>query len=234
MEDQRISKFPSMSPSNKLDTKADDQKKSPSQQQNRNFLERYGFSDFRVLDSGGQGTVWFAKRNNEPVAIKVIRVEFPEKMKVGEDLQREMSIQAKLDHPHIIKIQNLMRSKTKVYIVMEYAPNGTVGSVVRKKGPINEFHARDWFHPVARAMRYLHRHRITHRDLKLDNILLDAHFCPKLTDFGFSKFVKFDDREKKYVVYSDTFCGTPSYYPPEILIKVSENFLQLFNPLKTC
>lgn len=88
-----------------------------------------------------------------------------------------------------------------------------MGSVVRKLGPLCEWKTKAWFCPIAKAVQYLYKHKIARRDLKLDNILLDAHFNPKLTNFSFSRFVATDPKSKKGVK-SDTFCETPSYNTP--------------------
>ena len=188
---------------------------------NKAFLQKFGYFDFNVIVSGGQGTVYSA-RSNKPghkrVAVKVVKVEKPSKMDVGEDLQREMSIQAKLNHPNIIKIIELLRSKTKVYIIMEFAPNGTVGTVVIKKGGLNEYNAKCWFCPIAKALQYLHDSKVAHRDLKLHNILLDRHFNPKLSDFGLSRFVEYNGDQ---LMKCKTYSGTPAYYPPEIITRVN-------------
>lgn len=189
---------------------------------NNAFLQKFGYFNFNAIVSGGQGTVYSARSNkpgHKQVAVKVVKVEKPSKMDVGEDLQREMSIQAKLNHPNIIKIIELLRSKTKVYIVMEFAPNGTVGTVVIKKGGLNEYNAKCWFCPVAKALQYLHDSKIAHRDLKLHNILLDRHFNPKLSDFGLSRFVQYNGDQ---LMKCKTYCGTPAYYPPEIITRVNQ------------
>ena len=108
---------------------------------------------------------------------------------------------------------------------MDFMPNGTIGSYVRKNDGIDEWNAKCWFCPIARAVRYLHASNVSHRDIKLDNILLDKHMNPILTDFGFSRFVPIDPSTRK-IDKSDTFCGTPSYNPPEIVNK------KVYDPFK--
>lgn len=71
---------------------------------------------------------------------------------------------------------------------------------------------------MLKAIAYLHRHRVAHRDFKLDNVLLDAHFNPIVSDYGFSRQVEVDN--KGVPIKSETYCGTMSYNPPEILKKV--------------
>lgn len=66
------------------------------------------------------------------------------------------------------------------------------GKYVRKYGPVPEWGVKLWFAPTAEALHYMHNLAIAHRDLKLDNILLDENNNPKLTDFGLSRFCRFD------------------------------------------
>lgn len=181
------------------------------------ILAQRGYRTFVKLDSGGQGRVYKTVKNNRIYACKVVSVDNP-KGKMDDDLMREITITKNLKNPNCIKVVDLFRSKNKIYIMMEFMPNGTIGSYVRKRGPLCEWNTKSWFCPIARAVKYLHDNRIAHRDIKLDNILLDSHMNPILTDFGFGKFVSIDPKDQR-VEKSDTFCGTLSYYPPEVLIK---------------
>ena len=177
------------------------------------FLKR-GYSGFQKLDAGGQGNVYRTMKDGKEFAIKVVHVEEPNSNKLDDDLKRELQIVRNLKHPNCIQVEELFRTKGKIYIVMEFMPNGTIGTEIRHNGPVCQWKARWWFCPIARAIKYLHEHKIAHRDLKLDNILLDVNFNPILTDFGFSRFVPIQHGQ---VVASDTYCGTTSYNPPEIL-----------------
>jgi serine kinase len=193
-----------------------DKEKESAEKERTDFLKKRGYGPFEALDSGGQANVYKTTKNKVIFAAKVIHVENPNNTKLEDDLKRELEIVTNLKHPNCIRVEDLFRTKTKVYIIMDYMPNGNVGSVIRKSGPLCEWKTKAWFCPIAKAVQYLHKHKIAHRDLKLDNILLDAHFNPKLTDFGFSRFVATDPKSKKGEK-SDTFCGTPSYNAPEII-----------------
>ena len=67
-------------------------------------------------------------------------------------------------------------------------------------------------------MKYLHEHRVAHRDLKLDNVLLDDNLNPKVADYGYSRFV--NTRPSGAVVASETYCGTRSHMSPQLLLQV--------------
>ena len=85
-------------------------------------------------------------------------------------------------------------------------PNGTIGSVVRKNGPLCEWNTKLWFCPIASALKYLHDHKIAHRDLKMSNVLLDANYNCLVADFGLSR-VAFRP-SKGGTVMSNKYCGT--------------------------
>ena len=186
-----------------------------------NVLSKRGYYNILKLDSGGQANVYKITKQNRLLACKVVRVGGRDG-RLEDDLKRELTITRNSKQPNIIRILDLFRTKNKVYIVMDFMPNGTVGSYVRKNNGMSEYNATVWFCPIARAVKYLHDNDVAHRDVKLDNILLDKHWNPILTDFGFSRFVRKDPISQK-VDKSDTFCGTPSYNPPEIVSKKEYN-----------
>ena len=136
--------------------------------------------------------------------------------RLDDDLKRELAISRALRHPNCIHVEDLFR--TRVYIVMDFMPNGTVGSVVRKNGPLCEWDIKIWYPAILSAVAYLHRNKVAHRDLKLDNVLLDGHFNPVLGDYGFSRYVMIC--RNGGVLPSDTYCGTRSYNPPQILMRM--------------
>ena len=179
-------------------------------------LQSRGYSEFVRIDSGGQANVYRTVKDGQTYAIKVVPVDDKtDSGKLDDDLKRELTIIHNLHHPNCINVNDIFRTKTRVYIVMPFMPNGTIGAIVRKTGPLCEWNCKVWWSPVLRAVKYLHENRIAHRDLKLDNILLDANFNPIVTDFGFSRFVNINS--KGQMIKSNTFCGTLSYNSPEIL-----------------
>ena len=179
-------------------------------------LKSRGYQTFERLDQGGQANVYKTSKNGEIYAIKVVKVDNPD-AQLDDDLKRELQIVRNLKHPNCIQVEEIFRTKNKIYIIMDFMPNGTIGDMSRKHGPFCEWNTKLWFCPIARAIMYLHEHKIAHRDLKLDNVLLDGFLNPIVTDFGFSRFVRFDRLGK--VKKSETYCGTTSYNPPEILSK---------------
>lgn len=117
-----------------------------------------------------------------------------------------------MDHPNIVKILDVIETNNHVNIIMEYI-SGIPLSTYLKGQPnskIAERDARRIFQPLVDSVRYLHSMKVSHRDIKLENILLDGRLSPKLIDFGFATCIL--DKVK-------IFCGTPSYMAPEIVLK---------------
>lgn len=127
-------------------------------------LMKRGYEKFIKIDAGGQANVYRTVKNGAVYAMKVVRVENPNAPKLDDDIRRELTIVRNLKHPNCIKIEELFRTRGKIYIIMEFMPNGTIGSLVRKNpSGLCEWNAKVWFCPIALAIRYLHKHNIAHR-----------------------------------------------------------------------
>ncbi|XP_067303450.1 NUAK family SNF1-like kinase 1 isoform X2 [Pseudorasbora parva] len=144
------------------------------------------------------------------VAIKSIRKE-----RLRDDLdrahiQREIEITASLTHPNIIRLYEVFESRERIVMVMEYASGGELYEYIQEKQRLSEDEARHFFKQITSAVHYCHKNGVVHRDLKLENILLDKDLNVKLADFGLSN---------RYMRGRclDTFCGSPLYASPEIV-----------------
>jgi len=124
----------------------------------------------------------------------------------------EMGLLRLNQHRSVVKLLDCFETKQHTCFVMELCPGGDLLSYVRKRRKLKEELAKSFFLQLVQGLDYLHKvTRIAHRDIKLDNILLDAHGRLKICDFGVSKRVK-DETE----VMREQ-CGTPAYIAPEIL-----------------
>ncbi|XP_061730197.1 NUAK family SNF1-like kinase 2 [Nerophis ophidion] len=174
-----------------------------------NLKHRYEFME--TLGKGTYGKVKKAKeRSGRLVAIKSIRKE---KIKDEQDLvhiRREIEIMSSLCHPHIITIYEVFENKDKIVIVMEYASRGDLYDYICDRRTISERESRHFFRQIVSAVHYCHQNGIVHRDLKLENILLDGNGNVKIADFGLSNLYYGDE-------YLQTFCGSPLYASPEIV-----------------
>ncbi|RWS15746.1 serine/threonine protein kinase-like protein [Dinothrombium tinctorium] len=115
-----------------------------------------------------------------------------------------------IQHPHIIHIFEVFENKEKIVLVMQYASGGELYEYVSERKVLNDNEARRIFRQVATAVYYCHKNKVCHRDLKLENILLDEKGNAKIGDFGLSNV--FDEKH-----FLNTFCGSPLYASPEIV-----------------
>ena len=138
--------------------------------------------------------------------MKVLKVDQCDPEQV-QSIEGEILLQQKLMHEHIAQIYEVIRREKKIYIFMEYCPNGELFERILRNGPMAEREAARVFNQILSALLYLKRMGLSHRDIKPENILFDCEWNAKLADFGFS-CLNFEERVRR------TLCGTPSYTPP--------------------
>ncbi|XP_064552905.1 serine/threonine-protein kinase par-1 isoform X9 [Drosophila montana] len=170
---------------------------------------------FDIIKKLGQGTygkvqLGINKETGQEVAIKTIK-----KCKIEAEadlvrIRREVQIMSSVQHPNIIHIYEVFENREKMVLVMEFAAGGELYDYLSERKVLSEEEARRIFRQVATAVYYCHKHKICHRDLKLENILLDEQGNAKIADFGLSNV--FDDQR-----LLGTFCGSPLYASPEIV-----------------
>jgi len=119
-----------------------------------------------------------------------------------------------MKHPNIARLYETIDTEKYVILVMEYVGGGSLHSYLKSKAErrLDEQEVKRVFKQVLEAIKYCHSRCITHRDIKLENVLLDDQCNIKLIDFGFSTCIPNDKKIK-------IFCGTPSYMGPEIVNK---------------
>lgn len=165
----------------------------------------------------GQGTYGKVKLaintdTNEKVAVKVIEKSQIQSPKQVARLQREIRFLKLLHHPHIVKVFEVIETDDAIFIVMEYAAGGELFDYIVAHKRVKEKEARSFFRMVLSAVDYCHRNAVIHRDLKPENLLLDESKCIKIIDFGFGNNFKTDGG------LLDTFCGSPFYAAPEMIL----------------
>ncbi|XP_034186744.2 nuak family kinase 1 isoform X1 [Osmia lignaria lignaria] len=170
---------------------------------------------FDIIKKLGQGTygkvqLGINKETGQEVAIKTIK-----KCKIETEadlirIRREIQIMSSVQHPNIIHIYEVFENREKMVLVMEYAAGGELYDYLSERKKLTEQEARRIFRQIATAVFYCHKHKICHRDLKLENILLDQVGNAKIADFGLSNV--FDEQR-----LLNTFCGSPLYASPEIV-----------------
>ena len=164
----------------------------------------------KTLGEGNFAKVKLAKHKltSLEVAIKMIDKTQLDEKKLGK-LYREVRIMKMLHHPNIVKLYEVIETKSSVFLVMEYASGGELYDYLVVHGRLKEKEARVKFNQILGAVNYCHKKRVIHRDLKAENLLLDANFNIKIADFGFSNLY---DPESQL----ETFCGSPPYAAPEL------------------
>lgn len=174
-------------------------------------LVRVGYYELeQTIGKGNFAVVKLATHvvTNTKVAIKII-----DKSKLDEDnlkkIFREIQILMKLRHPHIIRLYQVMETEKMIYLVTEYASGGEIFDFLVKTERLSEIEACKIFHQILAAVSYCHSRNVVHRDLKAENLLLDANMNIKLADFGFSN--NFEIGKKLC-----TWCGSPPYAAPEL------------------
>ncbi|KZV71091.1 Pkinase-domain-containing protein [Peniophora sp. CONT] len=138
------------------------------------------------------------------VAIKQI----PKAMSAS--LTREIHHHRQLHHPHVAQLFEVIATEQSIWLVTELCAGGELFDYLAEKGRLSEGHARALFGQLCLAVAYIHEKGIVHRDLKLENVLLDERCRVKLGDFGFT-------REWDKGGFLETFCGTTGYASPEML-----------------
>ncbi|KAM7259825.1 hypothetical protein ACFE04_015566 [Oxalis oulophora] len=128
-------------------------------------------------------------------------------------IKREISTMKLIRHPNVIRMHEVMASKTKVYIVLEFVTGGELFDNIASKGRLKEDEARKYFQQLINAVDYCHSRGVFHRDLKPENLLLDANGVLKVSDFGLSALPQ-QVREDGLL---HTTCGTPNYVAPEVI-----------------
>uniref|UniRef100_A0A4W4ECP2 non-specific serine/threonine protein kinase n=1 Tax=Electrophorus electricus TaxID=8005 RepID=A0A4W4ECP2_ELEEL len=124
-------------------------------------------------------------------------------------LHLEVRIMKILNHPNIVKLFEVIETEKTLFLVMEYASGGEVFDYLVAHGRMKEKEARAKFRQIVSAVQYCHQKHIVHRDLKAENLLLDADMNIKIADFGFSNEFTVGNK-------LDTFCGSPPYAAPEL------------------
>lgn len=156
------------------------------------------------------------RKTNERVAIKIMEKSKIRAMEFTKQVKREILVMSKLKHPNVVKLNEVMRSDTRIYVVMELLPGGDLFARI---GQVHDEHeARKIFQQIVNGVHYCHSKGVAHRDLKAENVLLDDKGNVKISDFGFSSFVGVDSVTG--LLY--TQCGTPEYCAPEIISSGSQ------------
>ncbi|CAK72296.1 unnamed protein product (macronuclear) [Paramecium tetraurelia] len=186
--------------------------------------KKVGLKDFQLIKCigvGGFSRVYLVRKKDNGVfyALKLIDKKFIIDNNKEIIVQNERDIMIKMENQYIIPLHYAFESKFYIAFVLDYCAGGELFYHLRKLKKLNEQDAKYYFVEICIGMNYLHSQNIVYRDIKPENILLDLQGHLMLSDFGLSK----PDMAADDFAYS--FCGSPEYMAPEMLMKTGHNYL---------
>ncbi|XP_038829846.1 MAP/microtubule affinity-regulating kinase 4-like [Salvelinus namaycush] len=175
--------------------------------------EQPHIGNYRLLKTIGKGNFAKVKLARHILTGKEVAIKIIDKNQLNptslQKLFREVRIMKGLNHPNIVQLFEVIETENTLYLIMEYASGGEVFDYLVSHGRMKEKEARAKFRQIVSAVHYCHLKNIVHRDLKAENLLLDADSNIKIADFGFSNEFTMGNK-------LDTFCGSPPYAAPEL------------------
>ncbi|KAB2598950.1 CBL-interacting serine/threonine-protein kinase 24-like [Pyrus ussuriensis x Pyrus communis] len=167
----------------------------------------------RTIGEGTFAKVKFARNceTGESVAMKVLAKSTILKHRMVDQIKREISIMKIVRHPNIVRLQEVLAGRTKIFIILEFVSGGELFDKIVHQGKLPENESRKYFQQLIDAVAHCHSKGVYHRDLKPENLLLDAYGNLKVSDFGLSALPLQGDG------LLHTTCGTPNYVAPEVL-----------------
>jgi polo-like kinase 1 len=167
----------------------------------------------RLLGKGGFARCFeFTSQDSKKIyAAKVVAKSSLVKSRAKQKLISEIKIHKALHHTNIVGFEHYFEDTENVYILLEMCHNQSLNELLKRRKTLTELEVQCFVVQLIKALKYLHSHRIIHRDLKLGNLFLTDKMELKVGDFGLATKLEFEGEKKR------TVCGTPNYIAPEIL-----------------
>ena len=167
----------------------------------------------RLLGKGGFAKCYefINQETQHSSAAKIIPKKSLVKSRAKQKLISEIKIHKSLHHPNIVAFEHYFEDSENVYLLIEICLNQTLNELLKRRKKLTELEVQCYAVQIIKALRYLHSHRVIHRDLKLGNLFISDKMEIKVGDFGLATKLEFDGERKR------TVCGTPNYIAPEIL-----------------
>lgn len=176
-------------------------------------IEIRKYNKGRLLGKGGFARCYEFKsiETNQITAAKVMSKATLIKSRSKQKLISEIKIHKALHHPNIVKFEHYFEDKDNVYLLLEICHNQSLNELLKRRKTLTELEVQCYVVQIIRALKYLHSHRIIHRDLKLGNLFISDKMELKVGDFGLATKLEYEYERKR------TVCGTPNYIAPEVL-----------------
>ena len=179
----------------------------------------------------GQGAFGKVNLGLNVLTGRVVAIKSFNKAKNNEDNKNkiiyETNMMRRLYHPAIVKILEMFESDKYILITMEYINGGNLYSFVKKRRKLTEKTAKFLFWQIIQGIKYMHSRGVVHRDIKLENILIDLNNNVKICDFGIGKVMPSTQSPSSSWILHEQ-CGTPMYIAPEILLSTKESGYEAF------
>ena len=166
------------------------------------FLGRGGFAKCYIFQN---------LSTNKITAAKIIAKSSLGKSREKQKLINEIKIHKALHHNNIVHFEHYFEDNDNVFLLLELCSNKSLNELLKRRKILTELEVQVYVLQIIKALKYLHSHRIIHRDLKLGNLFINEKMELKVGDFGLATKLEFDGERKR------TVCGTPNYIAPEIL-----------------
>ena len=212
---------------NPINLKKDHRASSSNNNQLGNALQNTKINDklnkYLIGKDIGKGAYAIVKLVTDKITRNKYAMKIYDRIKLNDSTKRkcvyrEIEIMKRIDHKNIVKLNEVIQNSKQILIIMEYV-NGISMREYYNKNIKNqklnnkkELIIKKYFSQIFSAMSYIHKNHMAHRDIKLENILIDKNQDIKIIDFGFGMYNP-EDKLQNF------FCGTPNYMPPEIIIK---------------
>ena len=176
-------------------------------------ISHHDFEAIQLLGRGSFGEVFLVQMHgsNKRYAMKVLRKDRIVGQKLVKYAMVERNVLSYMKHPFIVGLNYAFQSPVRLYLILDYCPGGNLTSYIQRYKKFSEGTARFYLCEIILALEALHNCDIIYRDLKPDNIVIDAEGHALLTDFGLSKEGVQDNSSAK------SFCGSIAYLAPEML-----------------
>ncbi|XP_062270085.1 cGMP-dependent protein kinase 1 isoform X2 [Platichthys flesus] len=181
------------------------------------FFSSLKLSDFNIIDTlgvGGFGRVELVQLKNDEAktfAMKILKKRHIVDTRQQEHIRSEKVIMTEAHSDFIVRLYRTFKDSKYLYMLLEACLGGELWTILRDRGSFEDSTTRFYTACVVEAFSYLHAKGIIYRDLKPENLILDSRGYAKLVDFGFAKKIGFCKK-------TWTFCGTPEYVAPEIIL----------------